>query len=83
MDSVDLGTRVAQWRRFRDLTQAELAKKASRLHRATGRRVRATQSAIGQIETGRTQPSMALLDNIVEALDLTMEKFYGRLPKVA
>lgn len=75
MQSIDVGARIAHWRRARKLTQWDLAKK-----------IGVTQSAIHHWESegdDRTQPSVANLEKVVKALGLTMERFYGRLPKVA
>lgn len=70
-----LAARLVYWRKARKLTQAQLAK-----------RIDVTQSALSHWESegdDHTDPSQANLEKLVGALDLTMEKFYGRLPKVA
>ena len=48
---------VAAWRRYREMTQAELAAKVGR-----------NPAYISQIETGREQPSRALLAGLRDAL---------------
>ena len=75
MHEVNLGERIAAWRRARGLTQRALAE-------AIG----VTPAAVYQWEgTGdsRTSPSQSNLEAVVEALGLTIERFYGRLPKEA
>lgn len=70
---MDLGARIAAWRRVRGLTQSQLAD-ATSLSRA----------AICQIEGAgkyKSNPSQESLAAIVDALGLTMERFYGRVPK--
>ena len=68
---MDLGTRIAQWRRARGLTQRDLAN-------AVGVSV----SAVSYWESNTHPPSQKHLDAIVRALGLTMERFYGRIPTV-
>lgn len=69
---MDVGERIALWRKARGLTQQQLAKE-----------VGVTPAAIYQWEgTGesKTSPSVANLEAVVEALGLTMERFFGRIP---
>jgi transcriptional regulator with XRE-family HTH domain len=67
-----VGQRIAAWRKVRDVSQRELAA-------AIG----VTQGAIAQWESGgKTMPSIEKLEKAVAALGLTMERFYGRVPKV-
>lgn len=68
----DLPERIAAWREHRKLTPGELAKK-----------IGVTAAAVYQWEgTGDSQtvPSTMHLHALVEALDLTMARFYGALP---
>lgn len=72
---VDLGTRIAAWRKAKGWSQRELAE-----------RLGLTASAIYQWEgTGEHQsrPSLQNLEALVVELGITMERFYGRLPKEA
>lgn len=72
-DEIDLGTRIAAWRRAKGLTQRELAD-----------RLGLTAAAVYQWEgTGEQQvrPSLKNLEALVDALGITMERFYGRLPR--
>lgn len=71
---MDLGARIAAWRKNRGLTQRELAE-------AIG----VTAAAVYQWEgTGdsHTTPSQGNLEKVVGVLGLTMERFYGAIPKV-
>lgn len=69
---MDLGSRITAWRKQRDLTQVELAERAG-----------VSPSAICQWESPKYKaaPSQASLEAIVAALGLTMERFYGRVPR--
>lgn len=62
--------RIATWRKAKGLTQGALAE-------AVG----VTTSAVSLWESDSTSPSQVNLEKIVEALGLTMARFYGRLPK--
>lgn len=72
---MDLSTRIAAWRKAKGVSQRELAV-------AVGVSVAAVYQWEGTGES-RTSPSQAHLAKLVEALGLTMERFYGRLPKVS
>lgn len=70
---MDIGKRIASWRKARGLTQHELAS-------AVG----VTAAAVYQWEgTGKSKvrPSLEKLELVVGALGITMERFYGRVPK--
>lgn len=70
---MELNERIAAWREHRDLTQAEVAAK-----------MKLSPAAIAQWETGETKPTTGNLTTLVESvLDLTMERFYGRVPSRA
>lgn len=74
-DDVDLGTRIAAWRKAKGWSQRELAD-----------RLGLTAAAIYQWEgTGEQQvnPSLKNLEALVEEFGISMERFYGRLPKEA
>jgi transcriptional regulator with XRE-family HTH domain len=66
---MDLGERIAAWRKAKGLTQRQLAAI-----------VEVTHAAVGQWESGKTSPLQEHLDAIVKHLGITMEKFYGRVP---
>jgi transcriptional regulator with XRE-family HTH domain len=70
---MDLGKRIASWREVKGLSRQALAK-----------RVGVSAAAVYQWEGSgghQTSPSMSHLEAVVEALGLTMERFYGRIPK--
>lgn len=67
---MDLGARIAAWRKHFGLPQRDLAVAAG-----------VTVSAVSYWESGKTTPTQANLAAIVEAFGLTMERFYGRVPK--
>lgn len=72
---MELGARIAAWRKVRGLSPQDLAKK-----------VGVSPAAVYQWEgcgESKTTPRQKHLDAIVVALGLTMEQFYGRLPKGA
>jgi transcriptional regulator with XRE-family HTH domain len=66
MNAVALGIEVARRRKAAGLTQAELA-------RAMG----TTQSAISKIESGRTLPTLPLLDRLAVATGRPLELVLG------
>lgn len=68
---MELGLRIRAWRRWKRLTQRELAVRA-----------RLSPATICQLESDKyeTNPSSKTITAIVGALDLTIEKFYGRTP---
>jgi len=70
---MELGERIAGWRKAKGLTQRELAAK-----------IGVSTAAVYQWEgTGesKTAPSVANLERLVSTLGITMERFYGRVPK--
>lgn len=69
---MDLSSRISSWRKFKGLTHRELAEK-----------IGVSAAAVYQWEgTGesKTSPSQANLEALVDALGLTMERFYGKVP---
>jgi transcriptional regulator with XRE-family HTH domain len=66
MDASALGLRLARLRRQAGLTQAELA-----------RRMGTTQPAISKIESGRTFPTIPLLDRFAQATGTVVELKLG------
>jgi transcriptional regulator with XRE-family HTH domain len=70
---MDVGERIAAWRDARGLTQQQLAE-------AIG----VTHAAVFQWEMdgdGRTTPSLKNLQKVCKVFGITMERFYGRIPK--
>jgi transcriptional regulator with XRE-family HTH domain len=67
---MNVGLRIAMWRKWKGWTQHQLADA-----------VEFTNAAVYQWETGRTTPSLESLQKIVDALGISMERFYGRVPK--
>lgn len=70
---MDLGQRIAAWRKQKRLTQKQLARKIGV--------VPATVCFWEGAGATRHFPTQENLQKIVKALGLTMERFYGRLPK--
>lgn len=70
---MDLSERIAAWRKAKGMSQRDLAK-------AVGVSVAAVYQWEGTGES-KTSPSQVHLELVVEALGLTMERFYGRTPK--
>lgn len=71
---MSVGDRIAAWRKHRGLSPQELAK-------AIG----VTASAVYQWEgTGESQttPSIQNLEALAKALGISMERFFGRVPKL-
>jgi transcriptional regulator with XRE-family HTH domain len=71
---MDVGQRIAAWRGARGLTQQQLAK-------AVG----VTHAAVYQWETAKasskTRPSLEKLEKVVQVFKVTMERFYGPIPR--
>jgi transcriptional regulator with XRE-family HTH domain len=73
--TLDVGKRIAAWRASRGWTQQQLAD-------AVG----VTHAAVYQWEGTKghqTTPSLESLEKVVDALGITMERFYGRIPKAS
>lgn len=71
--TMDVGARIKAWREAKGWTQQQLAE-----------RVGVTHAAVYQWEdTGghKTKPSLATLERVVAVFDISMERFYGRIPK--
>ena len=67
---MELSERIQRWREHKGVTQAALAKSLG-----------ISPSAVAQWELGDTKPSVGHLDKLVTALGITMERFYGNVPK--
>ena len=67
---MDLPIRIAAWRSAKRLTQRALAEAAG-----------VTVSAVSLWESGDATPSQAHLAKVVETFGLTMQRFYGRMPR--
>jgi transcriptional regulator with XRE-family HTH domain len=67
---VELSERITRWREAKGHTQAALAEK---LH--------ISPSAVAQWELGQTTPSTKHIERLAEILGVSMERFYGRVPK--
>lgn len=68
---MQLPIRIASWRRAKRLTQRQVAE-----------RVGVVVSAVSMWETGAASPTVSRLEDLAErAFGLTMEQFYGRVPK--
>jgi len=65
-----VGSRIAAWRKARQLPQRSLADAAG-----------VTVSAVSWWESGRSAPSQKHLEAVVTALGISMEQFYGRVPE--
>lgn len=62
--------RLTRWREHREMTKSALAAAAE-----------TTPQAVDRIEAGDSQPSLHMLERLVDAMNLTMAEFYGSLPK--
>lgn len=67
---MEIGPRITAWRKLKGFTQQSLA---------SG--VGVTVAAVSYWESGTTTPSHDNLKALVELLGLTMEQFYGAIPK--
>jgi transcriptional regulator with XRE-family HTH domain len=67
---MELGARIGRWRRFRGLTL-----------KAVASAIGVTAAAVCQWEKGLVSPTQENLTLLVAALGLTMESFYGRVPR--
>ncbi len=65
-----LGSRIAAWRKAKGYSQGGLAD-------AVG----VTRAAVSQWEDSQTSPSQPHLETVVKEFGLTMERFYGPIPK--
>lgn len=68
---MELGERIKLWRKARGLTQQDLADACE-----------ITVSAVSLWESGGSTPSQRHLTQIVDLFGVSMERFYGRAPKV-
>lgn len=71
--NLDVGKRIAAWRAARGWTQQQLAEAVGVTHAA----VYQWEGTNGYHAT----PSLDNLEKVVAALGITMERFYGRIPK--
>jgi transcriptional regulator with XRE-family HTH domain len=67
---MDINARLTRWREHKGMTKSSLAAAAE-----------TTPQAVDRIEAGDSQPSLHLLERLVDAMSLTMAEFYGPLPK--
>ena len=67
---MELSERIAGWRKWKGLTQTALAGELD-----------LTPSAITMWESGAATPSVKHLGMFVDAIGISMERFYGRVPK--
>jgi len=67
---MDINVRLTRWREHKEMTKSALAAAAE-----------TTPQAVDRIEDGDSQPSLHMLERLVEAMGLTMAEFYGSLPK--
>lgn len=68
---MELGTRLAAWRKHRGLKQRHVADVAD-----------VGVTTVSMWENGHAAPKHAHLVAVVDLFGITMERFYGRLPKV-
>lgn len=66
---MELSERITRWRELRRWSQAALAEKLD-----------ISPSAVAQWELGQTTPGTKHLHKMAEALGVSMERFYGRIP---
>jgi transcriptional regulator with XRE-family HTH domain len=68
-----IGERIYAWReRHARITQAALARK-----------VGVTRAAVSQWESGCAEPTHARLKSVVDALGITMPRFWGVVPRLS
>lgn len=67
---MELGVRIKAWLGAKGMTQLDLA-----------RSIEMSPAVVSYWIRGKCSPSDASLGLVVDALDLTREKFYGRVPK--
>jgi transcriptional regulator with XRE-family HTH domain len=70
MTTVTVGERIRAWRTTADMSERDLADKMG-----------LTPPAIYQWERHGKVPSLGNLEKLVEIFGITMERFYGPLPK--
>ncbi len=73
-EPIDVGDRITTWRKAKGLSRLELAK-------AVGVSVAAVYQWEGSENIAKTTPSVANVEKVALALGITMERFYGRLPR--
>jgi transcriptional regulator with XRE-family HTH domain len=66
---MDINVRLTRWREHKGMTKSALAAAAE-----------TTPQAVDRIETGDSNPSVQMLERLVEALDISMAEFYGSVP---
>lgn len=66
---IELGERIAGWRHARGWSQAELADK-----------LELTAGAVSNWEVNSEVPTGKNLQKLVDALEVTMQQFWGRIP---
>ena len=67
---MDLGARIAAWRRARGMSPGDFAS-----------RVGVTKQAVSLWEKNQSGVAYETLERIVDALGVSMRRFYGRIPK--
>ena len=67
--AVPIGQRISEWRRFRGISQVELAQ-----------RLQLNPSSVCRWEKGDNDPTSENIEAVAAALDLTMVEFYGSPP---
>ena len=67
---MNLGVRLTAWREYAGYTQSKLASILG-----------LTRSAVWQWEEGRTNPGSKHVAAAVDAFGISMERFYGPLPR--
>lgn len=70
---VELGERIKRWREAKGLTQRDLAEAAG---------ISVSAVCLWETEGDRkTTPQIEHLNKVVEVLGISMERFFGRIPK--
>lgn len=64
------GMRLARWREHRGMSIRSLGAKAD-----------VCKSTLQRIEAGHAEPRADLIQRVVAALDITLDEFYGPLPR--
>lgn len=78
---IELGERIASWREYAGLTQAELAEAIVKHRRSRGDKdATCSPSAVAQWELSQTSPTQPNLHAMCDAIEITLAQFWGRVP---
>ena len=83
MGGMDVGIRIKAWREAKGMSRQELADRVPRYPSAPDGETISVAAVYQWEGTGesKTTPSVPHLEAVVAAFGITMERFYGRIPK--